>query len=274
MEKYATRIKQCWKQYERRNKELAHLASNLLILLATLYDCRLICGENLTTLKTMGRGRGVRGRFRNWRNNSQVRGELWRVLTYKCYLAAIRTRTMNAFGTTHTCPHCHQLARTFASPSQTDRKKAQDWGPWLCCENPACLWNGARDYAASQHCRARHGLSHHLLRDRHLHRVSHDFFGGQASFVQRGWRGTTVDAAGDHTPPERGQTRLLCRLVKNLTFMHFTSQSNAFCAFNLSTQEARAQQCMMFGELRVFSTVCLTIYVVDQNTLFGITKNI
>ena len=44
------------------------LAANLLILLALLHDCRLICGENLTTLKTIGRGRGVRGRFRNWRN--------------------------------------------------------------------------------------------------------------------------------------------------------------------------------------------------------------
>jgi len=40
-------------KYERRNKELAHLASNLLILLATLYNCRIIVGENLTTLKTL-----------------------------------------------------------------------------------------------------------------------------------------------------------------------------------------------------------------------------
>src|SRR5262249_17453766 len=30
-----------------------------------------------------------------------------------------------------------------------DRTKALAWGPWLCCANPACLWNGARDYAAS-----------------------------------------------------------------------------------------------------------------------------
>ena len=30
------------------------LAANLLILLALLCDCRLICGENLTTLKTKG----------------------------------------------------------------------------------------------------------------------------------------------------------------------------------------------------------------------------
>jgi putative transposase len=146
---YETRIKQCWKTYEHRNRELAHLASNLLILLALLYDCRLICGENLTTLKTEGRGRGVRGRFRNWRNTTTVRGELWRVLTYKCHLFGIRARQVEPRGTTHTCPHCHQPATTYASSVPADHKKAIPWGPWLCCSNPECLWNGARDYAAS-----------------------------------------------------------------------------------------------------------------------------
>ena len=143
------RIKACWKTYERRNRELAHLASNLLILLALLSDCRLICGENLTTLKTEGRGRGVRGRFRNWRNNTTVRGELWRTLKYKCHLLGIRARQVEPRGTTHTCPHCHQPAKTFASSAPADRKKAIKWGAWLCCSNPDCLWNGARDYAAS-----------------------------------------------------------------------------------------------------------------------------
>ena len=91
---YERRIQTCWKKYERRNRELAHLAANLLILLALLYDCRLICGENLTTLKTEGRGKGVRGRWRNWRNNTTVRGELWRVLKYKCIcLASERARS-------------------------------------------------------------------------------------------------------------------------------------------------------------------------------------
>ena len=146
---YEVRIKACWKTYERRNREMAHLASNLLILFALLHDCRLICGENLTTLKTIGRGRGVRGRFRNWRNTTTVRGEVWRVLKYKCHLLGIRARQVEPRGTTHTCPRCHQPARTFASPSPSDRKKALDWGAWLCCENPACGWNGARDYAAS-----------------------------------------------------------------------------------------------------------------------------
>ncbi len=68
VEEYDSRITQCWKTYARRNRELAHLAANLLILLSLLFNCRIICGENLTTLKTVGRGRGVRGRFRNWRS--------------------------------------------------------------------------------------------------------------------------------------------------------------------------------------------------------------
>jgi putative transposase len=155
---YEARINQCWKKYERRNRELAHLASNLLILLALLYDCRLICGENLTTLKTEGRGRGVRGRFRNWRNNTTVRGELWRVLKYKCHLLGIRARQVEPRGTTHTCPRCHQPAKTFASSAPADRAKAIEWGAWLCCDNPVCLWNGARDYAASLNI-ARLGLT-------------------------------------------------------------------------------------------------------------------
>jgi putative transposase len=146
---YEVQIRKSWKTYERRNRELAHLASNLLILLALVYDCRLICGENLTTLKTEGRGRGVRGRFRNWRNNTTVRGELWRVLKYKCHLLGLRARQVEPRGTTHTCPRCHHPANTYLSPASSDRKKALDWAPWLCCRNPECLWNGARDYAAS-----------------------------------------------------------------------------------------------------------------------------
>jgi len=38
-----------------------------------------IAGESLTTLKSTGRGRGAKGRWVNWRTNSQIRGELWRV---------------------------------------------------------------------------------------------------------------------------------------------------------------------------------------------------
>jgi len=33
--------------------------------------------ESLKTLKSTGRGKGVRGRWRNYRNNSTTRGEIW-----------------------------------------------------------------------------------------------------------------------------------------------------------------------------------------------------
>ena len=94
----------------------------LLILLALLSDCRLICGENLTTLKTEGRGKGVRGRFRNWRNNTTVRGDLWRALKYKCHLLGMRARQVEPRGTTHTCPRCGQAAKTYLSPASPDRE--------------------------------------------------------------------------------------------------------------------------------------------------------
>jgi putative transposase len=70
---YDARIGACWQKYARRNRELAHLAANLLILLALLSDCQLICGENLATLRTQGRGRGVRGGF----HPRQTGGAAW-----------------------------------------------------------------------------------------------------------------------------------------------------------------------------------------------------
>jgi transposase len=144
----------------------------------------------------------VRGRWRNWRNNATVRGELWRVLSYKCALLGIRTRQVEPRGTTHTCPHCHQQARTFASPAPADRKQALKWGPWLSCENPECLWNGARDYAASLNI-ARLGLALFLTARRRTPSQSNTplFSERQASLVQQGWRDAAVAIAGDHTPP-------------------------------------------------------------------------
>jgi hypothetical protein len=55
---YEERIDTCWQKYARRNRELAHLAANLLILLALLADCHLICGEDLRTLRTKGTAAG------------------------------------------------------------------------------------------------------------------------------------------------------------------------------------------------------------------------
>ncbi len=140
-------ISRCWRKYEARNNDLAHLAANILLVLATAFDCKLIAGESLKSMKSAGRGRGARGRWRNWRNNSQVRGELWRVLRYKCFLAGIRLEWQQPRHTSHTCPRCGSSANTYSSPEH--RNTVNDWGAWLCCTNPQCLWNGSRDYAAS-----------------------------------------------------------------------------------------------------------------------------
>ena len=140
-------ISRCWRKYEARNNDLAHLAANILLVLATAFGCKLIAGESLKSMKSAGRGRGAKGRWRNWRNNSQVRGELWRVLRYKCHLAGIRLAWQQPRHTSHVCPRCGSPANTYSSPGQRD--KINDWGAWLCCSNPHCLWNGSRDYAAS-----------------------------------------------------------------------------------------------------------------------------
>jgi putative transposase len=138
-------IDRCWRKYEQRNRAMAHLASNVLVLLARVHGCSLLSMESLTTLKSTGRGKGVRGRWRNYRNNSTIRGEIWRLLRYKCHLIGLRFHTEQPRGTSHTCPRCGQPAKTYREPS--DRKEAVKWGRWMYCDD--CHYHGDRDYCAS-----------------------------------------------------------------------------------------------------------------------------
>jgi len=96
----------CWRKYEARNNDLAHLAANILILLATVWEAELIAGESLKSMKSESRGRGAKGRWVNWRTNTQIRGALWRTLRYKCHLSGLHLVWQYPRGTTHTCPHC------------------------------------------------------------------------------------------------------------------------------------------------------------------------
>jgi putative transposase len=142
---YRREIERCWCKYEQRNRALAHLASNVLLLLARVHGCSLLSMESLKTLKTTGRGRGVRGRWRNYCNNATIRGEIWRLLRYKCHLVGLRFQTCPPRGTSHTCPHCNKPAKTYRAPDQ--RSGDVKWGRWMWCE--ACGFNGDRDYCAS-----------------------------------------------------------------------------------------------------------------------------
>src|SRR2546421_583491 len=90
---YRREIDRCWRKYEQRNRALAHLASNVLLLLCQVHGCSLLSMESLKTLKTTARGKGVRGRWSNYRNNATIRGEIWRLLRYKCHLLGLRFHT-------------------------------------------------------------------------------------------------------------------------------------------------------------------------------------
>jgi putative transposase len=146
-ERYEQEIKRGWRLYDARNRELAHLAANLLLLFAQVWGCSLISGESLSTLKTTGRGKGVKGRWRNWRNNTTIRAEIWRILRYKSHLLGVRFRSEKARGTSHTCPHCGKDAHTYRSPRLPHRADPVKWGRWLWCSH--CGYNGDRDYCAA-----------------------------------------------------------------------------------------------------------------------------
>jgi len=100
----------------------------------------------------------VRGRwrhYRNNRNNTQLRGEIWRLARYKCRLAGLRFRTVAPQHTSHTCPRCGQPAHPYRAPHRQDA--VVEWGRWLYCA--ACAYSADRDYAASVNL-ARLGVAH------------------------------------------------------------------------------------------------------------------
>src|SRR6266446_2512671 len=144
---YDQEIKRCWRLYEARNRELAHLAANLLLLFASVWGCSLISGESLKTLKSTGRGKGVRGRWRNYRNNTTIRSDIWKILRYKSHLLGIRFRSERPRGSSHTCPRCGNPAQTYRSPRAHHRADPVKWGRWLICS--ACSFNADRDYCAA-----------------------------------------------------------------------------------------------------------------------------
>src|SRR5216684_5682669 len=144
---YEQEITRCWRLYEARNQELAHLAANVLLLFASVWGCSLISGESLTTLKATGRGKGVRGKWRNWRNNTTIRADIWHILRYKSHLLGLRFRSERPRGTSHTCPRCGKPAETYRSPRLHHRSDPVKWGRWLMCAH--CSYNADRDYCAA-----------------------------------------------------------------------------------------------------------------------------
>jgi hypothetical protein len=70
----------------------------------------------------------TRGRWRNWRNNTTIRSEIWRILRYKSHLAGMRFRSEKPRGTSHTCPHCGKPTQTYRSSRLHHRAEPVKWG--------------------------------------------------------------------------------------------------------------------------------------------------
>src|SRR5215470_5835615 len=116
---------------------------------------------------------------------------------------------------------------------------------------------GTRLCRLPQYCQVGHGISGHLSSNQAVPGVPYERVKrlSQAGLVYRDRRGPTVAAAGDHTPPSRGQTRLLCWLVRFHRVTHCSAQRGPGNPFNVSLQKALARECVMFAELRVFAPV-------------------
>lgn len=139
----------CWRKYRAVNEALAHFAANLLLIVALAWNCNLIAGEWLKSLKA--RKRKQHNHFRrvrtlNWRINTTIRQLIWTKLTYRTKRFALRTTQVWPRGTSHECPRCGGLGITCKSPEHHESSR---FGHWFCCLNPACAFNGDRDYVAS-----------------------------------------------------------------------------------------------------------------------------
>lgn len=139
-------IDACWRKYNGTNEALAHFASNLLLLFALLFDCDLIAGEWLKTLKARKK-KGRRSRTLNWKVNTTIRETIWSKLEYKVKRVSIATKRVWPGGSSHECPRCGEAGVTCRSPAH--RGQVSRYGHWFFCQDPECGYNADRDYVAS-----------------------------------------------------------------------------------------------------------------------------
>jgi transposase len=143
---YQTEIDHCWRKYGARNDLLAHFTSNLVLCLAMIYDCDVIAGEWLKTLKARKNKRQNKkaDRWRRWSINTTIRETIATKIRYKAGLVGKHFVTVWPRGTSHECPHCGERGITCKSPE--DRVSIR-WGAWFVCK--ACGYNADRDYIAA-----------------------------------------------------------------------------------------------------------------------------
>ena len=138
---YNREVAKRWNKYRAIQKQLSHLASNVIVEIAKLYNCSKIYVEWLGSLKSRTLSRTL-----NWKINSQVRHKIYEKVEYKAKLAGILLKTINPAWTSQFCPKCGKRGyHVKASDRLNERQKS---GGWFYCQE--CGYNADRDYVACQ----------------------------------------------------------------------------------------------------------------------------
>ncbi|MFQ6042131.1 MAG: zinc ribbon domain-containing protein [Candidatus Poribacteria bacterium] len=139
---YNKKIAKKWNKFRGIQKQLSHLASNVIVEIANLYNCSKVYVEWLGSLKSKRVNREL-----NWKINSQVRQKIFDLLEYKAKLCGISLKKpINPAWTSQYCPKCGKRGLNVKSSDRLDEKINS--GGWFYC--PSCGYNADRDYVACQ----------------------------------------------------------------------------------------------------------------------------
>jgi len=139
---YNREIAKRWRKFRQIQKQVSHLASNVIVEIAKLYNCSKIYVENLCSLKSKKLSRRL-----NWQINSQVRCQVFEKVEYKARLAGIcLERPINPAYTSRYCPKCGCKGYHVKSSDRLEERIKS--GGWFYCKN--CGYNADRDYVACQ----------------------------------------------------------------------------------------------------------------------------
>ena len=139
---YSREIAKRWHKFRQIQKQLAHLASNVIVEMAKLYNCSKIYVEGLGSLKSRFKSRTL-----NWKLNSTVRHQIYEKVAYKAKLAGISLeKPLHPAWTSQFCPKCGKRGHHVQASDRLEEPKKG--GGWFYC--PSCGYNADRDYVACQ----------------------------------------------------------------------------------------------------------------------------
>lgn len=131
-----------WNKFRQIQKQLSHLAGNVIVIIAKIYNCSKIYVEWLGSLKSKKLSNTL-----NWKINSTVRQQIYDKVEYKASLAGISLeKPINPAFTSQFCPKCGQKGHHVKASDKLNKKVHS--GGWFYCKN--CGYNADRDYVATQ----------------------------------------------------------------------------------------------------------------------------